>query len=172
MSRILLYLCLVIALLLVGACGTTQEPAVTTEEITTEEAPSPFVGTWLLNIDKSTFDPPSSALKSHVVLIEAQENGLKFTADQVDAEGKEIHVEEAPKFDGNVYPIVGSENETETTMKRLNNNSFELVRMKDGKEVSRVQVVISSEGTMSTATIKSKDENGQEITSTLVYDKQ
>jgi hypothetical protein len=167
MKRTLFYLCLVPTLLLFAACAKAPE-----QTAKTEEASNPFVGTWNLNVDKSTFNPPSSALKSHVVLIEAQENGLKFTLDQVDAEGKATHVEEAPKFDGNAYPIIGSETEDSVTIKRVDNNSFELVSMKDAKEVSRVQVVISEEGKLSTATIKSKDENGQEITSTLIYDKQ
>lgn len=170
MKKILTYLCLVSILLLVGACGTTPEQEVT--EVTTEQAPNPFVGTWVLNVAKSEFNPPDSALKSATVVIGAQENGLTFTFDSVDAEGNEAHSEAAPKFDENTYPVTGNESEDSVKMKRLDANSFESVSYKDGEEVSDVQVVISDDGQTSTATIKTKAEDGQEVTSVLVYDKQ
>jgi len=68
-------------------------------------AADPFVGTWKLNVAKSKFNPPGSALKSDVVKIVAQDNGLKFTFNRMDAEGKAIHIESAPKFDGKDYPV-------------------------------------------------------------------
>ena len=126
----------------------------------------------MLNVAKSEFNPPDSALKSEVIVIEAQENGLIFAFDSADAEGNEIHRETAPKFDENIYPVTGSESEDSIKMKRVDANSFEHVSLKDGEEVSNVQVVISDDGKTSTATIKSKDEDGQEITSILIYEKQ
>jgi hypothetical protein len=168
MKRILFYLCLASVLLLLGACETTQEPATTTEE-----APNPFVGTWVLNISKSEFNPPDSAPQGGTVTIEAQENGLKFTFDDVDAEGNASHSEEAPKFDGEEYPVTGGDGSEDTVkIRKIDDHSFESVGMKDGNEVNRVLVIISDDGKTSTATITTKDENGQEVTSTYVYDKQ
>jgi len=126
----------------------------------------------VLNVAKSEFNPPDSALKSEVIVIEAQENSLIFAFDSAEAEGNEIHREAAPKFDENIYPVTGSESEDSIKMKRLDANSFEHVSLKDGEEVSNVQVIISDDGETSTATIKSKDEDGQEITSILIYEKQ
>jgi len=167
MKKILFCLCLLSALLLVGACGTTPEPAATTEE-----APNPFVGTWVLNVDKSEFNPPASALKSDVVVTEAQENGLVFTFDRVDAEGNATHFETAPKFDGNAYPVIGEGLTEMVTLERIDDNSFEEVVMQDGEEIQRVQVVIANDGNSSTVTAKTKDENGEEVTSITYYDKQ
>jgi hypothetical protein len=168
MKRILFYLCLVSVLLLLGACETTQEPATTAEEV-----PNPFVGTWVLNVSKSEFNPPDSAPQSGTVTVEAQENGLKFTFYDVDAEGNASHSEEAPKFDGEEYPITGGDGSEDTVkLRKIDDHSFESVGMKDGNEVSRTLVIISDDGMTSTATSTTTDENGAEVTSTYVYDKQ
>jgi hypothetical protein len=163
MKRILPFLCLVSTLFLIVACTTTPE-----SEVTTEEAPNPFVGTWVLNVDKSEFNPPESALKSDVVVIEAQENGLKFTFDRVDAEGNAIHIEAAPKFDGQSYPITGDPTSNMVSLTRLGENSFEWVTFKDDDELGRTQVVFSDDGKTSTATSTPKDG----VTSIFIYDKQ
>jgi hypothetical protein len=157
MKRILFYLCLVSILLLLGACETTQEPATTTEEAS----------------NPSEVNPPDSSPQSGIVKIEAQENGLKFTFDDVDAEGNASHSEEAPKFDGEEYPVTGGDGSVDTVkIRKIDDHSFESVGMKDGNEVNRVLVIISDDGKTSTATITTKDENEQEVTSTYVYDKQ
>ena len=169
-----LYFCLAaVVLLLLAACGTTPEPTEPEEAIETAEEPSnPFVGTWILNVDKSTFNPPELALKSDVVVIEAQENGLKFTIDRVDAAGNTSHIEAAPKFDGQSYPITGGPSANMSSLTRLGENSFESVVFEDDVELSRTQVVISDDGKTSTSTSTLKDENGQEVTLIAIYDKQ
>ena len=90
-------------------------------------AADPFVGTWKLNVAKSKFDPPSSALKSDLVKIAAQVNGLKYTFDRVDLEGKAIHIEYAAKFDGKDYPvtITGDKSVSTTSLRRIDANTIE-----------------------------------------------
>jgi hypothetical protein len=135
-------------------------------------AADPFVGTWKLNVAKSKFNPPSSALKSDMVKIEAQDNGLKFTFDRMDAEGKAIHIEQAPKFDGKDYAVKGGTTVDTVSLRRINANTFEQVEKKDGKEGARVLVVVSKNGRTSTVTSKEKNEKGQDVTSIILYDKQ
>ncbi len=165
-----LYFCLAAILFLLAACATTPEP---TEPIeTTEEVSNPFAGTWVLNADKSTFNPPESALKSDVVVIEAQENGLKFTFDRVDAEGNAFHMEAAPKFDGQTYPVTGDPTSDMGSLTRLDTNSFEWASFKGEEELGKTQVVISDDGKTSTATSTTKDVNGEEVTTIAIYEKQ
>ena len=99
-------------------------------------AADPFVGTWKLNVAKSKFDPPSSALKSDLVKIAAQVNGLKYTFDRVDLEGKAIHIEYAAKFDGKDYPvtITGDKSVSTTSLRRIDANTIESVNKINGKE--------------------------------------
>jgi hypothetical protein len=134
-------------------------------------ADNPFVGTWKLNVAKSKFNSPSVALRSNTVKIEAQENGLKFTFDVVDAEGKVSHSEEAPLFDGKDYPVKGDPATDTVSLKRIDANTFEVVTKKGGKEVERVRVAISKDGKTSTATTKAKDAKGKEVTSISIYEK-
>jgi hypothetical protein len=135
-------------------------------------AENPFVGTWKLNVAKSKFNPPSSAYKSIVVKIEAQDNGLNFTFDTVDADGKITQVEDAPKFDGKDYAVKGDPTTDTVSLKRIGPNGFETVSKKGGKETNRTSVIISEDGKSSTVTAKSKDAKGQELTSTSIYEKQ
>ena len=162
-----LYLCLVAALLLFGACEPAPE-----QPATNEESANPFVGTWVLNVAKSEFNPPESALISDVVVIEAQENGLEFTFDRVDVQGNATHFGAAPKFDGNPYPTIGEGMTEMVTLKKLGDNGFEEVVLQNGVEVQRVQVVLADDGQSSTVTAKTKDEDGNELTSISYYDKQ
>jgi hypothetical protein len=136
-------------------------------------AADPFVGTWKMNVAKSKFIPPSSAFKSDIVKIEAQDNGLKFTFDRVDAEGKTLHIEQAPKSDGKDYPVKGDPTTDMVTLKRIDANSFEQMSKKAGKEPISVRVVLAKDGKSSTVTAKTKDTKGQEIVVSIsIYEKQ
>jgi|WetSurSiteA1Bulk_404760.scaffolds.fasta_scaffold14695_5 hypothetical protein len=137
-------------------------------------AADPFVGTWKLNVAKSRFDPPSSALKSDLVKIAAQINGLKYTFDRVDLEGKAIHIEYAAKFDGKDYPvtITGDRSVNTTSLRRIDANTIKSVNKINGKETERNRVVIAKDGKSSTVTTKVKNEKGQEFTTITIYEKQ
>jgi|WetSurMetagenome_2_1015567.scaffolds.fasta_scaffold88127_2 hypothetical protein len=137
--------------------------------VTVAVAADPFVGTWKLNVAKSKFNPPSSASKSMVVKIEAQDNGLKFTFDSVDAEGKVAHGEYAAKFDGKDYPVKGDPATDAVSLKRIGDSGYEIVNKKGGKETSRVSVVFAKDGKSSTVT--AKDAKGQ-VTSVGIFEKQ
>jgi hypothetical protein len=139
---------------------------------TTVLAEDPFPGTWKLNVAKSQFNPPSSAVKSILVKIEAQENGLKFIFDVVDAAGKSTHYEEAPKFDGKDYAVKGDPETDTVALKRMGANGFEVLNKKGGKETNRVKVVFSKDGKSSTCTTITKDAKGQELTAISIYEKQ
>jgi hypothetical protein len=132
-----------------------------------------FIGTWKLNVGKSKFNPPSSAFKSDIVKIEALDNGLQFTFDRVDAEGKTLHIEQAPKFDGKDYPVRGDPATDAVLLKKIDANGFETVNRKGGKDINRVTVVFAKDGKSSTVTAKTKDTKGQEVVVSIsIYEKQ
>ena len=133
-------------------------------------AADPFVGTWKLNVAKSKYNPPSSAFKSMIVKIEAQDNGLKFTFDSVDAEGKVSRGEYAAKFDGKDYPVKGDPTTDMVSLKRIGDSGFEIVNKKGGKDTGRTRVVFAKDGKSSTVT--TKDAKGQESTSVSIFEKQ
>jgi hypothetical protein len=67
----------------------------------------PMVGTWKLNLSKSTYSPVP-APKSAINKFEPWEDGMKATIDVVDGQGNKIHSETTVKFDGKDYPLKGS----------------------------------------------------------------
>ena len=89
-------------------------------------APDPAIGTWKLNVDKSSFKL-TTAPKSSVLKVEAWEDGLKLSVDTVDAQGNKLHPEAAYKFDGNDYPIKGSPLADTVSAKRINERSNESI---------------------------------------------
>jgi hypothetical protein len=134
-------------------------------------AADPQVGIWKLNVVKSKYTL-TSAPKSGIVKVEAQENGYKYTFDGMDAEGKALHEEFAPIFDGKEYPVKGDPSVDTVSSKRIDANTINHLLKKAGKLVEDAQVVISKDGKTSTVTEKQKNSKGQEFTTIEVYDKQ
>jgi hypothetical protein len=136
-------------------------------------AADPFVGTWKLNVAKSKYSPGPPP-KSATVKIEAQDNGLKIVANGVNAEGKPTHIETAFKYDGKDYPYTptGGPSDLTVAVKRIDANTQELTLKQGGKVMQTVREVVSKDGKTQTRTIKGKNAQGQEVSNTIVFDKQ
>ena len=88
---------------------------------------NPFVGTWKLSLAKSKFDP-GPPLRSRIVTIEAiGENAVRWSIDEVDADGNHRTVVEMPKFDGKDYPRTASRTNAPDTiaLKRIDAYTLE-----------------------------------------------
>src|SRR5215813_6720505 len=70
----------------------------------------PWMGTWKVNLEKSTFSPGPKPTDAAVVTMEPAPNGMKTTIDGVDAQGQKIHTETVAAFDGKDYPVKGAPN--------------------------------------------------------------
>ena len=91
-------------------------------------------GTWKLNVAKSKYSP-GPAPKEGTLTIESQADGLKFTIHGTDAEGKAVHLEMSPKYDGKDYPMTGMPDADTISMKKIDDNTIETVSKKGGKPV-------------------------------------
>jgi hypothetical protein len=128
-----------------------------------------FVGMWKLNEAKSESFPGQEA-KSQALRIEAQENGLKFVIDAVNADGKPRQSEFVRTL-GKEYPdnsIPGMTN----TYTRVDANTVVAVRKKDGKELGRSVDTVSRDGKTMTRRMKGKNAQSEDANTTVVYDKQ
>jgi len=134
-------------------------------------AADPFLGTWRLNLAKSRCNPPSSAPKSGTIRTEAAEAGYKSVGDGVDSNGKETHWESAPILDGKPHPVTGNPGYTYMATK-VDAHTITGVVRKGGKEVSTERSAVSKNGKTLTVTTKRRNSQGEEITDTLVFDKQ
>jgi|SRR5579872_673045 len=127
----------------------------------------PNSGTWKLNLEKSTFHF-SRAPKS---LVHTDEpfgtDGVKATADAVDADGKKIHFTYSLKFDGKFYPVSGDPARDMTALERIDDYTGKGANMKDGKVINTSRHVLSRDGKTFTVTL-----HGAKGTDIRVYEKQ
>jgi hypothetical protein len=132
-----------------------------------------WVGTWKVNLAKSTYSPGPKPMTAEVVRMESPQGGLKVTIDGTDPQGKPTHVELNGKFDGKDVPAPGNPVPNSTAaFKRINTRSFEIVGKADGKPTVTTRVRVSADGKTLTATQSGTTPQGQAVTNVIVADKQ
>jgi hypothetical protein len=129
------------------------------------------VGTWKLNLAKSKYSPGPPPT-SMTLKIEAWEDGVKYSADGIGADGKPTHAEFAAKYDGKEYPFKGNPDADTIIYKRIDANTVEGVSKKDGKTTLTVKIVVSKDGKTRTLTQTGKNAQGRDVKNTVVFDKQ
>ena len=135
------------------------------------QAADPLVGTWKLNVAKSTYSP-GPAPKSLTAKIEAAGEGEKLTADGVRGDDTPIKVEYTAQYDGKDFPISGSPMADTVSLKRLDANTTERTDKKGGKVTQTLTRKLSSDGKTMTVTYKGTDAKGQPINNVGVFEKQ
>jgi hypothetical protein len=134
------------------------------------QAADPAVGTWTLNVAKSTYKP-GPAPKSLSVKIEAAGQGIKSTSDGVNADGSKTHSEYTANYDGKDYPLNGMADADTVSLKRMDANTTERTDKKAGKVVRTYTRKVAADGKTMTATIKGTDEKGRAIDNTVVLER-
>ena len=106
-------------------------------------ADDPVVGTWTLDIAKSTgAGLPRSDTRTYAHV----ENGVKFSMKRVTAEGKEVSAETTYKYDGKDYPFTGSPDYDMVSAKRVATNTVEITQKKSGKVIGTARRSVSKDG--------------------------
>ncbi len=129
------------------------------------------VGTWKVNVAKSKYSP-GPAPKSQTLTIEANDGGIKYTAQGENAQGAPIHVEFTAKYDGMDNPVTGSPEFTSIAYKRIDAHTVESTTKKDGTVMSTSRAVISKDGKTRTLTTKGKNAAGKDVHNVVVFDRQ
>lgn len=135
------------------------------------QASNPAVGTWKLNLAKSKFKP-GPAPKNITVKIEPAGEGLKVTAEIVDAEGKPMATEYTANYDGKDYPLKGSTVADTVTLKRIDARTSLRTDKRDGKVVQTFKRVMAKDGKSFTVTNTGKDAAGKPVHNVVVFEKQ
>jgi len=130
----------------------------------------PALGTWVLNLSKSRFDPGPPP-KSLVVRFQPDPKGVKSTSERVDAEGKKSIVVYTAAYDGKEYPVTGSEAVDTVLLRKHDNGKVERVDRKGGAIVQSFLRSISEDGRTMTVTHKAKGANGALQHNRLVFDR-
>jgi hypothetical protein len=110
------------------------------------DAPNPFVGTWVLNVAKSTFDPPPP-LKSHTVTVtQVPGGGIHAILDIGEADGTKLHVEYTTALDGKAVPVSGYPDADSIIVTQVNPRTIKNNFMRAGKTVETGTFTVSKSG--------------------------
>jgi hypothetical protein len=131
----------------------------------------PQLGTWVLDVNKSTFNFGPVPRSETRVFTMAGEN-LKFTSDGVDASGRLWHSEYTAKLDGKDYPISGSQDVDSISLRRVDPFVLEVMMKKAGKVAITGTRVISKDGKTATVTNTRTDAKGSKVSNVQIFIKQ
>jgi hypothetical protein len=137
----------------------------------TAYAADPAVGTWKLNLAKSTFKP-GPAPKSQVRSYAETPQGLLLTITTVGANGAETTATTTFKDDGKDYPITGNPDFDTVTVKRVDENTVNSTRKKAGKVVGHGVRSVSKDGKSLTFKQMAMTSDGKMSEDVMVYDRQ
>jgi hypothetical protein len=132
----------------------------------------PLIGTWKLNVGKSTFSP-GPAPRNLTATATAAGQGSTAVVDGTDAAGMPI-----PRsvytviYDGQSHPVTGVPAYDANSITRVNANTFDFIRTKAGRIVQTGRSVFSTDGKTATFVTTGEDANGQQISNVVVFEKQ
>jgi hypothetical protein len=129
-----------------------------------------WFGAWRLNPSKST-PSDNSRYKRVTSTIEPWEDGLRVMYDMVGTRGGVTHVEWTGRFDGKDYAVQGIDYVMTNAYSRIDNHNYSIVIKRDGQTSATVKVTISADGRVLTAVTTGKTAQGQDASTTAVYDK-
>jgi hypothetical protein len=126
----------------------------------------PQVGTWKLNLAKSTYSPGPPP-KSGTVKITAASDGMTVVEDSVNAQGQAIHTTYTFKFDGKDYPrkdTIGGKPDTSldaVAWKQLGTSIYQETDKLNGQVITTANIAISPDGKTRTRTVTGGNAQGQ-----------
>jgi hypothetical protein len=106
---------------------------------------NPLIGTWKLNLAKSTYSPGPPP-RSQTITTQAEEQGLRFTVDTIDPQGNSTKAVLAGIDDGKSYPVTGNADYEAASFKQVNDSTAWIIRTKAGKVVQTLVSVVSADG--------------------------
>jgi hypothetical protein len=129
------------------------------------------VGTWKLNVAKSTFSP-GPAPKSQTRIYSESAQGLTVAVKTTAADGKESSTLLTFKEDGKPYPASGSPDFDMVAVTRVDALTVNSTQMKAGATVGNAVRTVSKDGKTLTFAQKLTHANGAKYDDVSVYDRQ
>jgi hypothetical protein len=130
----------------------------------------PVVGTWVLNVAKSKFNP-GPAPKNETRTYAVAGSDLKASSKGVDGDGKETSSTWTVAYDGKEQAITGNPDADKLVVKRVDANTTNYTETKAGKVVFTGTRTVSKDGKTLTITTKGTNAKGQKVDDVAVYDK-
>jgi len=129
------------------------------------------VGTWKLNVAKSTFRPgPPPVAETRIY--KAQPKGVKTTVKTTWPDRLTTTVEYPANYDGKDYPVDGSRDVDAVALTRIDNRTSAATLKHFGKEIGVARRVVSADGKTMTISYKGINTRGDQVDNVAVYDRQ
>ena len=137
------------------------------------DAPGPFIGKWALDLQKSTFHPGPSGMKSQMVTVtEASSGATRTVIDTVGADGSTYHMEFTSASDGKSVPTTGDPDSDSVVLTTLNPNSVKEVFLKAGKTTATGTLTVSKSGKTFQGPFHGTNADGSKWNNHFVYVRQ
>src|ERR1700722_2142554 len=131
----------------------------------------PAVGTWKLNLAKSTFGG-GPALKSQIRAYSQTVNGITLKMQTVGADGKETKTQTTYRVDGKDYPSMGNPDFDSVSGMRVDPNTTEFPLKRAGKPVGTIRRTVSKDGQTLTLNFVITNAKGVQLSQLTVFDRQ
>ena len=131
------------------------------------------LGTWKLNVEKSTYTPGPIPVKSLTLTREAAEGGVRHATTGERPDGTAINASYTAKYDGKDVQVSGNGQYDTIAIKQVNANTLTDERKKaSGPFKATARTIVTNGGKTMTTTTKGTNADGKEFTQVLVFDKQ
>ena len=139
--------------------------------IAAEVAADPVVGTWKLNLAKSTFGG-GPAFKSQLRTYSHSAQGLTLKMKTVSADGKETTTQTTYHVDGKDYPSMGNPDFDSLSGMRIDTNTTEFSLKRAGKPIGTIRRTVSKDGQTLTLNFVITNAKGVQLSQLSVFDRQ
>lgn len=130
-----------------------------------------LMGTWKLNLAKSTFSP-GPAPRSMTITYTSDGKSLTIAVDVVTAEGSSQHRKVTAGYDGKDYPVTGDPAADMIRLRRISATEGESIFTRGGKVVKVNKRTVSADGRTLTITTEGTTADGKPQKEVAVYDRQ
>jgi hypothetical protein len=131
----------------------------------------PVVGTWQLNVAKSTFTA-GPALKSQTRTYSQSGDKITLVMKTTAADGKEMTTHTTYQLNGKDFPVMGTPDYDSLSARQIDRNTTEFTLKKGGKAVGTTARTVSKDGKTLTAKSNVTNAKGEKTESVMVFDKQ
>jgi hypothetical protein len=128
------------------------------------------IGTWKTDEAKSKFAPGMG--KTSTVQYAQKKDQLEVTVDGLDKDGKPSHGVWKGKTDGKGYKVKGNLTWDMMAYKMVDDHTYEITAMKDGKTTWTAKSTVAKDGKSRTLNMNGTDADGKKFKAKIVYDKQ
>ena len=132
--------------------------------------PDPVLGTWVLDLARSSFSP-GPPLRSQTRVYTETPDGIAFTLTGTSATGRPMRVEYTAPYDGRDHPLHGSPSSDSVALTAVDRFTVDAVEKKAGRAVFHVTRVISADGNRMTVTSDGTSATGTAIHNVLVFER-